>query len=250
MNTKGFISTSILSGIEAQSQVSVSKSTELGMGLAITLSTQYGIASYSLRMSFNAKLTNTQSSTTTETSRNAVSSTLRVKPVIGNECKIKLHQETCSFTSDGSVPVVANGWVWFEFEKEVKGHKIWGYLLESTLSERERGVPVGLTAAISTTSYGNFESACECVEGPCEREMNRKRNHGDTSSDSNSGESSKKGTPSKPRRKVKVRRPAASGLSSKERPSNSESASSDTRHTPEPDSDVSPSKKQRVDTSE
>lgn len=167
LRTEGIVSTSVYSGFEASSQVSVTQSSQFGVGLSVGLKIELPVVSMSFTASISQTVINTKSSSVRKTSQSAVQSTVRIKPVIGNQCYVRLHQESCSFTSDGSIPVSANGYIWFELNSKIKGRTRVGYNIENVLTLAQRSVPIPLSVSIDTKSHGDFESNCVCVDDKC-----------------------------------------------------------------------------------
>lgn len=93
-------------------------------------------------------------------------------PRANETCGILLEQEVCSLHATAQSPITASGWVWFEYKNEVKGHKLWGYLLESVLESDERSVNAQLAVKIEVSSFGNYSTVCEC-NGYCAPLVNR-----------------------------------------------------------------------------
>ena len=165
--TDGVVATSVMSGFDATSKVTVTQSTSFGMGLEISASLNFMMASIGTTISTSVTVANTKGSSVSKTSSTAVKNTVRMAPNYGETCSVQASQEVCTFTSEGALPVVASGWIWFEFNEEKKGFKIWGYFMDTMLDERARTVPVALSIAIDTKSNGKFESNCECLDEVC-----------------------------------------------------------------------------------
>lgn len=166
--TEGIVATTVYSGFEASSEVTVTQSTKFGVGLTVGISVDLVVASIGTSVSVTTDITNTKSSSVRKTSSSAVMSTVRIKPLIGNKCVVKLHAESCSFTSDGSIPVLGTGYVWFELKVKTKGRTRVAYNLETVLTEKQRSVPIPLTISIDTKANGDFDSNCVCADSACE----------------------------------------------------------------------------------
>jgi len=157
----------VYSGYEASSQVSVTQSTQFGAGVTIGISATIFMVSIGSSVAVSTSITNTKSSSVRKTSSSAVMSTVRIKPVIGNNCYVRLHYESCSYTSDGSVPILGTGYVFFKFKNKVKGRTVIGYNIEQVLTVEQRSVPIPLSISIDTKANGDFDSNCECVDQEC-----------------------------------------------------------------------------------
>lgn len=146
----------------------MTQSSSFGVGLSVGIKVELPIISLSTSVSVSTTVTNSKSSSVRKTSSSAVQSVVRIRPIIGNECYVRLNQNSCSFTSDGSVPVSASGYIWFELSKKTKGRTRVGYNLENVLTLQQRSVPIPLSVSIDTKSHGDFESNCVCVDEKCE----------------------------------------------------------------------------------
>lgn len=167
MRTEGIVATSVYSGYEASSQVSVTQSTQFGTGLTIAVAVEFFSVAIGTAVSISTTITNTKSTSERKTSNSAVMSTIRMKPDIGKQCSLTIHMESCSFTSDGKVPILATGYVWFELNRKIKGRRIVAYKIQDVLTEKQRSVEIPLTVSINTKAHGDFESNCECFDDEC-----------------------------------------------------------------------------------
>lgn len=164
----GVISTTIASGFDSSSQVSITHSSQFGSGVSTTVSVNLLLLSIKHTTSISASVSDSKTTSELKTTSTSVSSTVRIKPVVGEVCFVRLHFETCSLTSEGSVPIVGTGFVWFELAEKTKGRTRVAYSLEMVLSEKERSVPIALTIAIDTKANGKFDSNCECTNAACQ----------------------------------------------------------------------------------
>lgn len=169
LGTSGYITSTILSGSEVETTLSVKHETKFGLGLNVKLEYKSGDATSKLGLAIDTTttLTNTNESSKRNKVMNSIEVSVRIMSPSGKRCSITLNVQECVFSGKASVPIIASGWVWFELERKFKGTSVVGYLLDTILNEDERSIGLPIDIGMNVKTHGKFNSECKCADNRC-----------------------------------------------------------------------------------
>lgn len=82
-----------------------------------------------------------------------------------SDCQVSLMTKSCSITGKGSMKMIAQGMLWFEYEDRTQGHYKWGLVMEAILPNvDDRSSAIGFKTTGNIESSGHFTSS-GCTKG-------------------------------------------------------------------------------------
>ncbi|KAJ3319502.1 hypothetical protein HDU76_000521, partial [Blyttiomyces sp. JEL0837] len=80
----------------------------------------------------------------------------------GANCSMDLSLQVCKYSGDGTLPILATGYVWFVFSQQVQGHWSWGFLLDAYLpNEEDRTYRTPVHSDVSSFGSGTAVTTCD-----------------------------------------------------------------------------------------
>ncbi|KAJ2913612.1 hypothetical protein MD484_g6801, partial [Candolleomyces efflorescens] len=165
--------------------------------------------------SFSTTLTNEQSKTTENTSGKITKQHYEFDNEDGKQCKMTVETSDCAATAIGRIPVVAKGFVWFNYEDrrapkaDPNGGEHYKYsaTIEQVLSEAERTSWIEVQGPVNTVTKANYETNCSKAgtgkKAAPKKKPSEKEKEGGKKPSSGASAPPKKGEPKTPEPKGK-----------------------------------------------
>ncbi|KAJ2923289.1 hypothetical protein H1R20_g13805, partial [Candolleomyces eurysporus] len=156
-------------GTEAKTSLSVTRSSSITTSVSFNVGFSLpGGLDAGVDTSFSTTLTNEQSKTTENTSGKISKQHYEFDNEDGKQCKMTVETSDCAATAVGRVPVVAKGFVWFNYEDrrapkaDPNGGEHYKYSasIEEVLNEAERTSWIEVQGPVNTVTKANYETNC------------------------------------------------------------------------------------------
>ncbi|RXW15727.1 hypothetical protein EST38_g10125 [Candolleomyces aberdarensis] len=126
------------------------------------------VVNFGAENSFSTTVSNEQSKTSRQKSGKIQTLTQEFENSDGKKCRLQVETKTCRATASGKIPVVAKGYVWFNFadkrasKKNPKGGKHFKYSanIEKILSPSERTSYIEIQGPVNMVSKAGYDTNC------------------------------------------------------------------------------------------
>ncbi|PPQ66226.1 hypothetical protein CVT24_000338 [Panaeolus cyanescens] len=159
-------------GVSASTSMSVSKSSVFSTSL--TFGVSIGIPSIGLGASTETSMSSTISNKSTQSFKSSFNNMHEISVSYdnkkGKKCAAKINSKTCQATATGEVPLVASGYVWFNYDDAREGkhgggkHYKWAVRIEDAIKNpAERSSSIQFSGNFKSTSntQGKYDVACK-----------------------------------------------------------------------------------------
>ncbi|KAJ7717910.1 hypothetical protein DFH07DRAFT_338757 [Mycena maculata] len=162
VGTSGTIALQHSSGTSSSTTSTVTKESSIAVGVSVSATIGFpDIVDITSAFTFTATFTNTLSTATTGTSTQTSTQTLTQTNVAGKTCHLEFTTQTCTITGTGEIPMIATGWVWFEYNSATDGHYKWALSIDSTLTNvADRTTFIQFSSTTGTTTTSNYSGVC------------------------------------------------------------------------------------------
>ncbi|KAJ7762855.1 hypothetical protein DFH07DRAFT_956757 [Mycena maculata] len=161
VGTSGTVTLTYNSGYAATNSYSVTKTSTLSLGLTVSASFGIpGIGEGGVETTVESSFSNSVGSSFSTTTDFNIGHSITLNAAPGSTCRLTYTVETCHSSSKGSVPFIASGWVWFNYNKQTGGHYKWAIRMEGYTSEAQRSSYTDFTGGINSRSTGTYDGKC------------------------------------------------------------------------------------------
>ncbi|TEB37006.1 hypothetical protein FA13DRAFT_1093267 [Coprinellus micaceus] len=162
-------------GSSQTSTWTVTRSSTIASSVKFTLSVGIPtIGTGGAETSISTEIRNERSSAFTGTVNNEESVMMKFSNEPGKQCKVDLLTETCTAKASGRVPVIADGFVWFNYKdkrapkNDPNGSKHYKYAasINGILSEDERTTFIEFQGPVNSKSSSTYKTNCVDIGQP------------------------------------------------------------------------------------
>jgi len=167
--TTGTLAITFSQGYSNKGTWTVDTSSSIGTDVKLSASLELpGVGELGGSVSTSATFTNSLSTSFSTNVDTTNSQTLTVEVPSGKQCYGQLDTKTCNVGGKAQIPLIASGWVWYNFDDQTapKGsddkHYKWTASIESILKDvKDRSTQVSVTGSMEATSKSNYHAVCD-----------------------------------------------------------------------------------------
>ncbi|KAJ7717916.1 hypothetical protein DFH07DRAFT_785056 [Mycena maculata] len=162
VGTSGTIALAHSAGTTSSTTSTVTKTSSIAVGVSVSATIGFpDIVDITSAFTFTGTFTNTLSTATTATSDQTSTETLTQTNAAGKTCHLEFTTQTCTITGSGQIPMIATGWVWFEYNSATDGHYKWALSIDDTLTNvADRSTYISFSSTTGTTTTSNYSGVC------------------------------------------------------------------------------------------
>ncbi|KAF9036198.1 hypothetical protein BJ165DRAFT_622015 [Panaeolus papilionaceus] len=159
-------------GVSAETSMSVSKSSVFSTSLSFGVS--IGVPSIGLGASTSTSMSSTISNKSTQSFKSSFNNMQEISVSYdnkkGKKCAAKISSKTCQATATGEVPLVASGYVWFNYDDAREGkhgggkHYKWAVRIEDAIknpAQRSSSIQFNGNFKATSNTQGKYDVACK-----------------------------------------------------------------------------------------
>ncbi|KAH8822384.1 hypothetical protein DL96DRAFT_1819875 [Flagelloscypha sp. PMI_526] len=145
-------------GFKMTSSQTVTTESSFSAGATLGASFTFpGIGGLNAEFTTSSSFTNTQSNVNEIEQNLTQEQTFTAKVIPGQQCDIFLKTRSCATSGKGSLKMIAQGFLWFQYEDLTNGHFKWALRMEDVLPNvDDRSSPVQFQAVGNSQSSSNF----------------------------------------------------------------------------------------------
>lgn len=168
--TSADISFSQKTGSEQSASWTVTRSSEICSSVSFNVGVELpGLVSAGVSLSASTTIKNERSSSFTTATNDMKETTVSYKNDSGKQCHMALKTKTCTASASGKVPVVASGYVWFNYDDKRapkndpngSAHYKYSIPIDSVLSEAERTSFVEFQGPVNGVNKALYDVNCK-----------------------------------------------------------------------------------------
>ncbi|KAJ8515471.1 hypothetical protein ONZ45_g7130 [Pleurotus djamor] len=159
----GSVTLDFSQGTDFSATHTVTKESTLGTSTKISVEISFeDFFEFGSEVTASASFSNTLSDSTTSSGSTMSKTSTTMKAPAGKQCHLDFKVKACTIQGKGSIPYVATGWVWFEYDSKVQDHYKWAVNIDQAIPKVEdRSSNIEFKSAVSSSTKSEYNGVCD-----------------------------------------------------------------------------------------